>query len=68
VGTAHAYTRAVVHLLAVRAPGLLKVLRAADPDFTLLDGTFAACDRLGEGRAALCGFPGTGQPPRDTGS
>lgn len=51
VGTAHAYIRRVVDLLAVRAPGLLKVLREVDPDFVLLDGTLAACDRLGEGRA-----------------
>ncbi|MCX4586914.1 transposase [Streptomyces sp. NBC_01481] len=51
VGTAHAYTHTVVDLLAVRAPGLLKVLREADPDFVLLDGTLAACDRLGDGRA-----------------
>ncbi|MDQ0772891.1 hypothetical protein QF026_001357 [Streptomyces aurantiacus] len=33
--TAHAYTGAVIHLLAERAPGLLKVLREADPDFVL---------------------------------
>lgn len=51
VGTAHAYIRRVVDLLAVRAPGLLKVLREVDPDFVLLDGTLTACDRLGEGRA-----------------
>uniref|UniRef100_UPI003F5ABAA4 transposase family protein n=1 Tax=Streptomyces asoensis TaxID=249586 RepID=UPI003F5ABAA4 len=51
VGTAHAYTHTVVDLLAVRAPGLLKVLREADPDFVLLGGTLAACDRLGDGRA-----------------
>ncbi|MFF3420071.1 transposase family protein [Streptomyces sp. NPDC002698] len=50
VGTAHAYTHTVVDLLAARAPGLLKVLREADPDFVLLDGTLAACDRLGDGR------------------
>lgn len=36
VGTAHAYTHTVVDLLAVRAPGLLKALREADPDFVLL--------------------------------
>lgn len=30
---------------------LLKLLREADPDFVLLDGTLAACDRLGDGRA-----------------
>lgn len=35
--TAHAYTRAVVDLLAERAPGLLKTLRERDPDFILLD-------------------------------
>ncbi|WP_328665071.1 transposase family protein [Streptomyces sp. NBC_00328] len=51
VGTAHAYIRSVVDLLAARTPGLLKVLREADPDFVLLDGTLAACDRLGDGRA-----------------
>ncbi len=51
VGTAHAYTHTVVDLPTARAPGLLKVPREADPDFTLLDGTLAACDRLGDGRA-----------------
>ncbi|MGX1675321.1 transposase [Streptomyces sp. NPDC055400] len=51
VGTAHAYTHTVVDLLAVRAPGLLKTLREADPDFVLPDSTLAACDRLGDGRA-----------------
>lgn len=49
--TAHAYTSAVIHLLAQRAPGLLKVLREADPDFVLLDGTLAECDRVGDSRA-----------------
>jgi len=49
--TAHAYTSAVIHLLAERAPGLLKVLRETDPDFVLLDGTLAECDRVGDGRA-----------------
>lgn len=49
--TAHAYTSAVVDLLAARAPGLLKTLREHDPDFVLLDGTLAECDRLGDGRA-----------------
>lgn len=33
--TAHAYTSAVIRLLAERAPGLLKVLREADADFVL---------------------------------
>lgn len=49
--TAHAYTSAVIDLLADRAPGLLKVLREADADFVLLDGTLAECDRVGDGRA-----------------
>ncbi|WP_346186797.1 transposase family protein, partial [Streptomyces osmaniensis] len=47
--TAHAYTHAVVDLLAEHAPGLLKTLREHDPD--LLDGTLAECDRVGDGRA-----------------
>jgi hypothetical protein len=49
--TTHAYTSAVIHLLAECAPGLLKVLRGADADFVLLDGTLAECDRVGDGRA-----------------
>ena len=48
--TAHAYTSAVVDLLAERAPGLLKVMRATEADFVLLDGTLAECDRVGEDR------------------
>ncbi|WP_329347531.1 transposase [Streptomyces sp. NBC_01261] len=51
VGTAHAYTTAVIDLLAGRAPGLLRALRAADPDYVLLDGTLAECDRVGDSRA-----------------
>lgn len=49
--TAHAYTSQVIDLLAERAPGLPKVLREADADFVLLDGTLAECDRVGDGRA-----------------
>ncbi|MHA4817539.1 transposase [Streptomyces aculeolatus] len=49
--TAHAHTSAVADLLAARAPGLLKTLRDHDPDFVLLDGTLAECDRVGDGRA-----------------
>ncbi len=41
VGTAHAYTTAVVDLLADRAPGLLRALRETDPDYVLLHGTLA---------------------------
>jgi hypothetical protein len=51
VGTAHAYTAAVINLLADRAPGLLRALREADPDYVLLDGTLAECDRVGDSRA-----------------
>jgi transposase len=51
VGTAHAYTAAVIALLADRAPGLLRSLREADPDYVLLDGTLAECDRVGDSQA-----------------
>ncbi|MCD9899521.1 transposase [Streptomyces sp. MT29] len=51
VGTARAYTTAVIDLLAGQAPGLLKVLRETDPEYVLLDGTLAECDRVGDGRA-----------------
>lgn len=51
VGTAHAYTTAVIDLLAGQAPGLLKVLRETDPEYVLLDGTLAECDWVGDGRA-----------------
>ncbi|MFJ8159283.1 transposase family protein [Streptomyces sp. NPDC094468] len=53
VGTAHAYTTAVVRLLADRAPGLLKTPREHDPDYVLLDATHSECDRLGDSRADL---------------
>jgi hypothetical protein len=48
VGTAHAYVKAVIQHLSGRAPGLLRVLRGADPDHVLLDGTLAECDRVGD--------------------
>ncbi len=59
VGTAHVYVTAVTGLLAEQAPGLLKTMRAHDPDFVLLDGTLAECEcecececeRVGDGRA-----------------
>lgn len=51
--TAHAYTSTVVDLLVARAPGLLKTLRDHDPDFVLLDGTLAECDRVGESGQCL---------------
>lgn len=37
VGTAHAYVTAVIDHLSHRAPGLLRVLREADPDHVLCD-------------------------------
>ncbi|MGW3664571.1 transposase [Streptomyces sp. NPDC005141] len=51
VGTAHAYVTTVTSLLADRAPGLLKTLREYGPEFVLLDGTLAECDRVGGSRA-----------------
>jgi transposase len=51
VGTAHAYVTTVTNLLADRAQGLPKTLRENDPDFVVLDGTLAECDRVGDSRA-----------------
>lgn len=51
IGTAHTHTAAVIDLLAGRAPDLLRAMREADPDYVLLDGTLAECDRVGDGRA-----------------
>lgn len=53
VGTAHAHVTAVVQHLSGRAPNLLRVLREADPDCVLLDGTLAECDGVGDSRAGL---------------
>jgi transposase len=36
---------------SLRAAGLLRALREADPDYVLLDGTLAECDRVGDSRA-----------------
>jgi DDE superfamily endonuclease len=41
----------VIGLLAERAPGLFKVLRETDPEYVLLDGAPAECDRVGDSRA-----------------
>jgi hypothetical protein len=51
VGTAHSYVTTVTGLLADRAPARLKTLREHDPEFVLLDGTLAECDRVGDSRA-----------------
>lgn len=55
VGTVHAYVTAVSGLLTDRAPGLLRTLREHDPEFVLLDGTLAECDRVGDSRADYSG-------------
>ncbi len=51
VGTAHTYVTAVVDHMSRRAPGLLLVLRETGPEYVLLDGTLAECDRVGDNRA-----------------
>ncbi|WP_330455489.1 transposase [Streptomyces sp. NBC_00820] len=51
VGTAHAYATTVVDHLSRRAPGLLRILREADPEYVVLDGTLAEYDRVGDSRA-----------------
>ncbi len=51
IGTAHAYTAAVIGLLADRAPRLLRAVREADLGYVLLDGTLAECARVGDSRA-----------------
>jgi hypothetical protein len=55
VGTAHAYVRQVIALLAGRAPGLTAALRAANARYVLLDGTLAECDRVAGGRRGFSG-------------
>jgi hypothetical protein len=52
VGTAHAYVRSVIALLARRAPGLTAALRAgkaAGTEYVLVDGTLSECDRVADG-------------------
>ncbi|MFD7339986.1 transposase family protein [Streptomyces violascens] len=57
VGTAHAYVRSVVTLLARRAPGLTAALREVKTraEYVLVDGTLAECDRVGDSRADYSG-------------
>lgn len=57
VGTTHPCTAAAVDLFADRAPVLLRALREAAPDYVLLDGAPAECDRVGDSRAV------TSHPP-----
>ncbi len=47
--TAHAYTSAVIRRCSPNELRVCwKVLREHDPNFILLDGTLAECDRIGE--------------------
>ncbi len=46
--TAHAYVQSVIKLLASRAPSLTQALRRARPEYVLVDGTIAECDRVGD--------------------
>lgn len=57
VGTAHAYVRSGVALLARRAPGLTCALREAKAraEYVLVDGTLAECDRVGDARGDYSG-------------
>ncbi|MCD0483432.1 transposase [Streptacidiphilus sp. ASG 303] len=54
-GTAHAYVRSVTDLLAGRAPSLTRALRRARPEYVLVDGTLAECDRVGDSEAGSSG-------------
>ncbi|MEJ8632380.1 transposase family protein [Streptomyces sp. MS2.AVA.5] len=47
-GTAHAYVQSVINLLASKAPSLTRALRRARPEYVLVDGTIAECDRAGD--------------------
>jgi DDE superfamily endonuclease len=53
--TAHAYVRSVTGHLAAKAPSLLRALRRAKPEYVLVDGTIAECDRVGDGQADYSG-------------
>ncbi|MFI9825879.1 transposase family protein [Streptomyces sp. NPDC052013] len=46
-GTAHAYVPSVINILASKAPSLTQAC-AARPEFVLVDGTTAECDRVGD--------------------
>ncbi|WP_329449152.1 transposase family protein (plasmid) [Streptomyces sp. NBC_01426] len=48
--TAHAYVHSVITHLAARAPSLIRALRRARPEYVLVDGTLAECDRVGNGQ------------------
>lgn len=46
--TAHAYVHSVITHLSARAPSLARALRQARPNYVLVDGTLAECDRVGD--------------------
>lgn len=53
--TAHASVHSVTALLADKAPSLTRALRRARPDYVLVDGTIAECDRVGDGEGDYSG-------------
>jgi hypothetical protein len=53
--TAHAYVHSVTVLLAAKAPSLSRALRKAKPEYVLVDGTIAECDRVGDGQRDYSG-------------
>ncbi len=53
--TAHSYVHSVTELLATKAPSLTRALRKAKPEYVLVDGTIAECDRVGDSRADYSG-------------
>ena len=53
--TAHAYVHSVTSLLTDKAPSLTRALRRAKPEYVLLDGTIAECDRVGDGERDYSG-------------
>ncbi|MBZ4318547.1 transposase family protein [Streptomyces huiliensis] len=48
--TAHAYVHSGITHLSSRAPSLTRALRQARPEYVLVDGTLAECDRVGNGQ------------------
>ncbi|MGW2232253.1 transposase family protein [Streptomyces formicae] len=47
-GTARAHVQSVITRCASRAPLLPRALHRARPDYALVDGTIAECDRVGD--------------------
>ncbi len=53
--TAHAYVHRVIGHLSAHAPSLTRALRQARPQYVLLDGTLAECDRVGNSQDGYSG-------------